>query len=75
MLKYADAVLFADAGCCERELPPLERNYTEQGPAGTQFTCFTSTKLHILTQKLEELEKLRAEVLDFLVLLVPKYKN
>jgi hypothetical protein len=75
MLTYADAVLFTDAGCCERELQPVERNYTEQGPAGTQFTCFTSTTVHILTQKLEELETLRAEVLDLLALLVLKYRN
>jgi hypothetical protein len=41
---------------------------------GARFTCFTSTKVQILTPKLEKLEKLRDELLGLLALLVQKYK-
>jgi hypothetical protein len=41
-----------------------------KGLHGTRFTCFTSTKVQILTQKALE----GGEVLDLLALLVQKYK-
>jgi hypothetical protein len=46
--------------------------------AGTQFTCFTGTKVQILTQKLGAVGRAycgrAAGVLDLLALLVQKYK-
>ena len=44
---------------------------------GTQFTCFTSTKVRILTQKLHRASRFASPttyILSFLALLVPKYE-
>jgi hypothetical protein len=43
--------------------PPVEG-------AGTQFTCFTSTKVQILTQRAEWVRRWREPVLSLLALLV-----
>jgi hypothetical protein len=38
--------------CCSRSAPPCFARWRPADPQGTQFTCFTSTKVQILTQRL-----------------------
>ena len=59
---------YADVCCVGTDADPM-RGVSAATGAGTQFTCFTGTKVHILTQQQQPQE----QVLNSLAFLLQKY--